>query len=121
MRSEQEVREFLGRCEKSRGFGGSRGPCPLQENEKKDCVTNCTWEAESFTLKVVNDIFPNGTEEEKRAYIANEKKMCCEEWDRHVGCCAECSFPSAMKWVLGKEGGATDNGQKMLFKALKST
>lgn len=45
--------------------------------------------------------------------------QCPLEEDGRRGCCAECSFPSAMRWVLGSDGGATDNGQDKIIKALK--
>jgi hypothetical protein len=116
MRSEQEIKEFLEKCEKARGFGMSQGPCPLKVNEVKSCLEYCTWNDEKLIKSVTNDIVG---EEKKKAYIANEKKMCCEDWDKRAGCCAECSFPSALEWVLGKNDGATDNGQKRLINALK--
>lgn len=45
---------------------------------------------------------------------------CPRESDGSVGCCAECSFPSAVKWVLGDEGNGSDNGQDNLINALRS-
>jgi hypothetical protein len=68
----------------------------LEINEEKTCLDHCD--------------YPLGSEERKR---------CCGDWDEHKGCCAECSFPAAISWVLGSNNNPTDNGQKRLFQALK--
>ena len=36
------------------------------------------------------------------------------------GCCAECSFPSAMLWVLGISNKASANAQEVMINALGS-
>jgi hypothetical protein len=96
MRSEEELKSFLTACHSVCGFGMSNGPCPLKLNEVKTCLDNCD--------------LPLGSEDRKR---------CCAQWDEHKGCCAECSFPSAISWVLGNDDNPTDNGQKRLIQALK--
>jgi hypothetical protein len=94
VRSEEELRKFLEECGAVSGFGCSEGPCPLKVNDKKDCLEFCD--------------FPEDSE---------DRKTCCDNWGR--GCCAECSFPSAIAWVLGKDNNPSDNGQKRLIQALK--
>lgn len=95
MRSEEELKKFLEACGAVSSFGLSTGPCPLKAFDKKECLEFCD------TVK--------GSEEQKE---------CCAEWDKKRGCCAECSFPSAIVWVLGNNNNPTDNGQKRLFKAI---
>lgn len=95
MRSEEELKEFLKACRAVSSFGLSTGPCPLQANEEKTCLEICD------SVKGSDD-----------------QKQCCAEWDMRRGCCAECSFPSAIVWVLGNDNNPTDNGQKRLFKAI---
>jgi hypothetical protein len=95
MRSKEELEKFLEACFDVAGFGLSNGPCPLQVNEEKTCLENCD--------------FKEGSD---------ERISCCMSHDEHRGCCAECSFPSAIKWVLGDENNPTDNGQKRLFQAI---
>jgi len=96
MRSEQELQKFLMACSAVSGFGMSQGPCPLKENEIKTCLDICDFLLDS-----------------------KDQKECCARWDERKGCCAECSFPSAISWVLGSDDNPTDNGQKRLFQALK--
>ena len=107
MRSEEEILEFLRKCEAVAGFGVSKGPCPLKENEEKTCDKDgsCPYEDES----IIKEMTPED--------IKRKKEDCCKH--RVSGCCAECSFPSTLKWVLGNDRGATDNGQKRLIKALR--
>lgn len=69
MRTEQELRDFLKRCNEVSGFGMSDGNCPM-----------------------------TGTE----------------------GCCAECTTPSAIEWVLGESNNGAENGQNKLINALVS-
>jgi hypothetical protein len=95
MRSEEELKKFLEACRAVSDFGLSKGPCPLLVGEKKDCLEHCDFPEE-------------------------DRKSCCAEWDLRRGCCAECSFPSAIEWVLGGTGNPTDNGQKILFKTLET-
>lgn len=43
---------------------------------------------------------------------------CPFEKGRKKGCCAECSTPSTIQWVLGNKSKVTDNGQSNLINAL---
>jgi hypothetical protein len=43
------------------------------------------------------------------------KKRCPAENGRRKGCCAECSMPSALRWVLGEEVIASHNMQHQLI------
>lgn len=44
---------------------------------------------------------------------------CPVEKNGEKGCCAECSMPSTLVWVLGDtDEGASDNGQMRLIEAL---
>ena len=47
------------------------------------------------------------------------KGSCPAEEGRHKGCCAECSVPSTMLWVLGKDVKASSNMQDVLIEALR--
>lgn len=71
MKSENELKEFLEKCDKVSDWGMSKGPCPLLENDP--------------------------------------------DFDSKLGCCAECSFPSTILWVLNSGNNPTDNGQSRLF------
>jgi len=92
MRNEQEIRDILTACEEVAGFGMSYGPCPLKINDPKDCLEGCP-------------------------YTETDKDECCANFDLHRGCCAECSFPSALRWVLGGDDKGSDNGQNRLMNA----
>lgn len=98
MRSEQEIRNILAECKKVCDFGMSKGPCPLKADDKKDCINDCSWDLSAKE---------------------REKKICCELWDMRRGCCAECSFPSVLEWVLGEDRIGSDNGQKRLMGELR--
>ena len=108
MRSEVEIKEFLKLCRASSDYGLSKGPCPLLINETKDCTKYCTY----------NDPCPESIPKEEWEKM---RKDCCEDWDKHEGCCAECSYPSALEWVLNEriteDAGA--NGQKRLINDIK--
>lgn len=108
MRSEKELRDFLEACNKASGFGLSEGPCPLKVNEKKDCEKYCSYDRERIKHPEIFD-----------KDIEKMKKECCEQFDEHKGCCSECSFPSAIVWVLGASNDPTDNGQNRLINAMK--
>ena len=41
-------------------------------------------------------------------------KNCPAEKGRKKGCCAECSAPSTLAWVLGGDGKPSANGQEIL-------
>jgi len=43
---------------------------------------------------------------------------CPQSPDGERGCCAECSFPSTIIWVLGDIGDSTANGQSRLIDAI---
>jgi hypothetical protein len=96
MRSEKELRDFLEACHKVCDFGLSKGPCPLQANDVKTCLETCD-----------------------RPVDSEDRKECCKDWNERKGCCAECSFPSAIAWVLNGNNNPTDNGQKRLINQLK--
>jgi hypothetical protein len=96
MRPAEELKKFLEACSDVCDFGLSKGPCPLKINDKKDCQEFCDYPEDS-----------------------EDHKQCCAEWNKRQGCCAECSFPSAIQWVLGEDNNPTDNGQKRLIQALK--
>ena len=115
MRSEQEILEFLDKCREASSFGVSQGPCPLKASEPKYCLEDCPFDDPEFVKGYEGG---DGTEEGRKAALTADKKECCEEWDKRRGCCAECSYPSAMEWVMGKDSGATDNGQKRLISFL---
>ena len=42
MRKKEEIFEAIEKCEKERGFGMSKGPCPFSEDNKKGCCAECT-------------------------------------------------------------------------------
>ena len=42
------------------------------------------------------------------------KGRCPAEGGRRIGCCAECSMPSALQWVLGKDVNPAANMQHQL-------
>ena len=69
MKTETEIKRFLARCYKVRGFGMSEGKCPAENGRRK-------------------------------------------------GCCAECSMPSTLTWVLGKDAKPSANGQDNLIASL---
>jgi len=46
---------------------------------------------------------------------------CPRNTNGRKGCCAECSFPSAIAWVLGEEKKGSENGQANLISAIKGT
>ena len=106
MRSEEEILGFLNECSQVSTFGMSNGPCPLKKREEKTCQDDCLYE-QSMDFGV--------TPEE----LAQMKKNCCEDWAEHLGCCAECSFPSAIRWVLGDDVDGSANGQQKLIETLK--
>jgi hypothetical protein len=70
MKTEEELRKFLKKCDKVRGFGMSEGSCPFEKGRKR-------------------------------------------------GCCAECSTPSTIQWVLENKGKPTDNAQNELINIFK--
>jgi hypothetical protein len=105
MRSEQEIRNILAECKKVCDFGMSKGPCPLKADEKKDCINDCSWDLSAKEIPSED--------------LEREKKNCCELWDMRRGCCAECSFPSALEWVLGEDRNGADNGQERLMDELR--
>ena len=112
MRSEEELKNFLEKCHSVSGFGMSNGPCPLETNEKKECVKYCIYaETEIEAMKLRENMSQEDIDE--------AKKECCDNWDKHLGCCAECSFPSVIEWVLGKDKNPTDNGQNRLINLIK--
>jgi len=43
----------------------------------------------------------------------------CPMEDGKEGCCAECSAPSTIEWVLGENDNPTANGQNRLIDILK--
>lgn len=45
------------------------------------------------------------------------KGSCPAEKGKHKGCCAECSLPSTLLWVLGKDVKASANTQDALIEA----
>ncbi|MBU2249897.1 MAG: hypothetical protein KKD77_24340 [Gammaproteobacteria bacterium] len=47
------------------------------------------------------------------------KGKCPAEKGRRKGCCAECSMPSTLLWVLGKDVKASANMQDVLIEALR--
>jgi len=47
------------------------------------------------------------------------KGKCPAEKGRRKGCCAECSMPSTLVWVLGKDVKASANMQDILIAALR--
>jgi len=47
------------------------------------------------------------------------KGRCPAENGRRKGCCAECSMPSTLQWVLGEDVKASSNAQHRLVKELK--
>uniref|UniRef100_A0A6M3K8Q7 Uncharacterized protein n=1 Tax=viral metagenome TaxID=1070528 RepID=A0A6M3K8Q7_9ZZZZ len=47
------------------------------------------------------------------------KGICPAEKGRHKGCCAECSLPSTLLWVLGKDVKASANAQDVLIEAFR--
>jgi hypothetical protein len=71
MRTEAEIKKFLIRCNKARGFGMSEKRCPAENGRRK-------------------------------------------------GCCAECSMPSSLTWVLGKETKPSANGQDFLIEVFRN-
>jgi len=93
MKSQEELEEFLKACDAVSGFGLSNGPCPLK-SERKECAETCSIDSE-------------------------DRKMCCDNWDARRGCCAECSFPSTIRWVLGSEDDPTKNGQNKIIQAFR--
>ena len=54
----------------------------------------------------------------KVADFGMSKGPCPCNSDGERGCCAECSFPSALTWVLGEDNKGSDNGQNLLAQAV---
>lgn len=90
MRSEQEIRDALEACGKVSNWGMSDGPCPFEK--PRDWMYDRDDDD--------NIIDPN---QDISDYLR--------------GCCAECSLPSALRWVLNdeKETNPSANGQALLI------
>ena len=71
MRTEEEIREAMRKCDEVADWGISNGPCPFND-------------------------------------------------DGEEGCCAECSTPSTLRWVLGSNANASKNGQSHLIDVLSN-
>jgi hypothetical protein len=93
MRSEEELKIFLKRCRAVSGFGMSEGPCPIEEDKPE---------------------IPLDIKEDDPHY-----EMMLEHQKDKRGCCAECSFPSAIEWVLGGLNDPTENGQNRLINLMR--
>lgn len=68
------------------------------------------------------------TEKEIKAFLKKCDKVsdfgmsrgaCPAEKNKRRGCCAECSMPSTLRWVLGDDVIASENGQERMFGMLK--
>lgn len=68
------------------------------------------------------------TEQELRAFLDKCHEVCTFTLsngpcplndDGRKGCCAECSFPSAIQWVLSELDCPVLNGQEMLIEMMK--
>ena len=51
---------------------------------------------------------------------ANTREEDPDDPDSRRGCCAECSMPSALEWVLDEREDGSANGQIRLIEALRS-
>jgi hypothetical protein len=47
------------------------------------------------------------------------KGACPAEKNKTRGCCAECSMPSTLRWVLEDNVTGSSNGQERMFELLK--
>ena len=106
MRTKAEIKSFLEQCRAVSGYGMSTGPCPLKKDDVKRCQTMCTYDDKELGIEL------SETEREQA------KKACCDRWEERSGCCAECSFPSALEWVLGNNVKGSNNGQQRLIQRL---